>query len=657
MNNPPEHSERALPIGVEVTSVGVHARLHAPRCKHVAVVTPDKIAIELAPSAGGYFSAACEALQEGSLYKFQLDGELYPDPASRFQPEGPHGWSQVIDPRKYRWNDHLWNGPQRIGQVYYEMHIGTFTKDGTWQAAIEELSYLHTLGISCIELMPVSEFPGNFNWGYDGVNIFAPTRNYGVPDDFRRFVDCAHQLGIAVILDVVYNHFGPDGNFIHKFSDTFFSTTHSTDWGDALNFDGEGSGPVREFYIANSRYWISEFHLDGFRFDATQNIYDDSSTHILTELAEAARSAAPGKQLLFISENEPQDTDLVRSVERGGKGLSALWNDDFHHAARVALSGRSEAYLSDYRGKAQEFAAAAKWGYLYQGQYYTWQKKRRGHPAFDLLPDHFVHFIQNHDQIANISNGRRLHKVANLSLLRAMTCLMLLGPQSPLIFQGQEFMSSANFEFFADHTPELSELMRKGRRKELRQFPSLSETLEQELHITRDAFERSKLNHSEKYSVPNSQMLYLHRDLLKLRKQEPFCSCGHSRDFDVSSLSDFVLVIRFFHGTESDRLLAVNLGNDWYPEILPEPLLGTPDGFKWEIEFSSEDPIYGGGGIVAFEHSEKDPRVSGPRWQFSGQCATVFSLRRLTAEEASSELKENKTHERRKKEFLQREDG
>ncbi len=327
----------------------------------------------------GYFSGVAPHARAGSRYKYVLDGsEACPDPASRSQPEGPHGSSAVVDASSFRWTDQNWRGVALPHQVIYEMHIGTFTKQGTWSSALAELPHLAETGVTVLELMPVAEFPGRFGWGYDGVQWFAPAHIYGPPDDFRRFVDRAHSLGMGVILDVVYNHLGPDGNYLAKFAPQYFCEK-TTDWGPAINFDGDDCGPVREFCIANACYWIDEFHLDGLRLDATQDIHDSSEDHILRAMAREARKRAAPRDLIFVAENEPQEVKLVKAAERGGYGLDGLWNDDFHHSIMVALTGRNEAYYSDYLGTPQEFISSMKYGYLYQGQRYKWQKAAQRH--------------------------------------------------------------------------------------------------------------------------------------------------------------------------------------------------------------------------------------------------------------------------------------
>src|SRR5690625_312535 len=401
------------------------------------------------------------------------------------------------------------------------MHIGTFTEEGTWRAAARELEELAELGITIIEIMPVADFPGKFGWGYDGVNFFAPTHLYGPPDDFRSFVDQAHMVGLAVILDVVYNHAGPDGNYLASFSTDYFTDRYENEWGEPFNFDGKNCEPVREFVLSNVIYWIREFHLDGFRLHATQSIHDAAPEHIMSELNRTAREAADKRAIIFVTENEPQNVKMVTAVEKGGYGLDAIWNDDFHHSAMVALSGRSEAYYSDHLGSPQEFISVAKYGFLYQGQFYLWQKQCRGTPTFGLPPAIFVNFLENHDQLANSAYGHRAHQGTSPGRYRAMTALLLLLPGTPMLFQGQEFCSTKPFLYFADHKKELIEPIREGRRRFLRQFPSLSVTeMDDRLSdpFCPETFLNSKLDLSEREK--NSEAYQLHKDLLKLRRKE-----------------------------------------------------------------------------------------------------------------------------------------
>jgi len=625
---------------------GTHFRVWAPRREHVEVVLEGGAgarAITLEREDDGYFAGLVAEASAGSRYRLRLDrGASFPDPASRFQPDGPHGPSEVVDPAAFRWTDSAWRGRALEGQVLYEMHVGTFTREGTWRAAARELPELADVGITTLEIMPVADFPGSFGWGYDGVDLFAPTRLYGEPDDMRAFVDAAHAAGLAVLLDVVYNHGGPDGNYLREFSDSYFAK-RATEWGDAINFDGDGSAPVREFFLSNAAYWIDEFHLDGLRLDATQSIADSSPTHILVELGERVRAAAGPRATTVINENEPQHASLVRPPSQGGCGLDAIWNDDFHHSAMVAVTGRDDAYYTDYRGTAQELLSAAKYGFLFQGQWYRWQEQRRGRAALDLDPARFVHFLENHDQVANSARGDRLHRLTSPGRWRAMTALLLLGPQTPMLFQGQEYASSKPFLFFADHHPELAAKVTKGRAQFLSQFRSLAlpEMLGRLAEPNDpDVFERCKLDRAER--ARHREAYALHRDLLRLRREDPCFSAQRRRGCDGAVLADASFALRFFAepSTDSgqaagDRLLVVNLGRALHLDPAPEPLLAPPDGARWAVHWSSEDPRYGGLGTPPLDAAEDDRRVPGrakpdrPRenWRVPAESAVVLTAR------------------------------
>jgi maltooligosyltrehalose trehalohydrolase len=615
-----ESITRRLPVGAEVVpGRGVHFRLWAPVRKAVEVVFDGGSGVPLTPEPGGYFSAIVPDAVDGTRYHFRLDGgeRLLPDPASRFQPEGPHGPSQVVDPSRFAWTDHDWKGVPDTGNVFYELHVGTFTKEGTWAAAAERLPELADLGITAVEMMPVADFPGHFGWGYDGVCLFAPTRLYGTPDDLRRFVDRAHALGLGVILDVVYNHFGPDANYIREFAPQFLSTVHKTEWGEPFNFDGPGGGPVREFFVANAGYWVSEFHVDGLRLDATQAIFDDSPEYVVTAIARRVREAAGGRQTFVMAENEPQDANLVRPVEKGGSGLNAIWNDDLHHSARVALTGKNEGYFTDYLGTPQELVSAAKWGFLYQGQQYRWHRRRRGRPAFDIPRHRFVTFIENHDQIANNGRGLRVNRLTSPAKLRAMTAYLLLGPGTPMLFQGQEYASPKPFLYFADHNPELAKLVHEGRRNELKRFRSQSAP--DVLELVADpadaaTFEKCKLDPADR--AARGEWLSLHRDLFALRKSDPAFRPGVTLDGAV--IGDDAFVLRFFVPDDHDRLLVVNLGRDLHLDPAPEPLLAPPEhGLVWEAVWSSENPRYGGNGTAPLDAEDS--------WRVPGEAAVLLA--------------------------------
>jgi len=629
--------QRRVPIGAEVLpGGGVHFRVWAPIRKKVAV------ALEGGPGAGqtvalvaegnGYFSGPVKTADAGTQYKFVLDDEpaRYPDPASRFQPEGPHGPSQVIDPAAFAWSDSEWKGTSLEGQIIYELHIGTLTPEGTWESAKRELPALAELGVTVLEVMPVNDFPGKFGWGYDGVNLYAPTRLYGQPDEFRTFVNRAHSLGIGVILDVVYNHIGPDGNYMKAFAPDYFTDRHKNDWGEALNYDGDNNGPSREFFISNAGYWIDEFHLDGLRLDATQAIQDTSKVHVLVEIGQRARAAAKGKPIILVSENEPQHVKLVRPLDQGGYGHDMLWNDDYHHSAMTVLTARNEAYYTDYLGGAQEFVSAAKWGYLYQGQRYKWQKARRGTPSMGTNPAAFVNFLQNHDQIANSVTGQRCHQLASPGRFRAMTAYTILMPGTPMLFQGDEFASSSPFFYFADHHEQLAPLVRDGRAEFMKQFRSAAlPEMQSQLPSPEDltTFERSKLKLSERET--NANVLLLHRDLIALRKNDPVLRAPKRGEFDGAVLGPEAFLLRYFGGAHGDRLLLVNLGRDLHLDPAPEPLLAPPEDCAWQTVWSSEDPHYGGLGTF--------PPESTDNWRLPGQ-ATVLLIARPRPAEATADV-------------------
>jgi maltooligosyltrehalose trehalohydrolase len=615
---------RSLAVGAEPRDGGTDFRVWAPdhRTVRVEVVRASSVRRSaLRAEDDGWFGGFVEGAAAGDRYRFFLDdtdGGL-PDPASRFQPDGPHGPSEVVDPTTFVWRDGSWPGLILPGRVISEIHIGTFTHEGTWRAAAEKLPLLADVGIDVVEVMPVPEFPGRFGWGYDGVDLFAPSRLYGTPDDMRAFVDAAHGLGIGVILDVVYNHLGPDGNYLGSFAQAYFSRKYRTDWGVAINFGEAGSDAVRAFFLANVAYWIREFHIDGFRIDATQDIHDDSDEHILVALTRHAREVAGGRPILIIGENEPQRAQLIRSIEEGGYGLDALWNDDFHHSAIVALTGTREAYYTDYFGGAQEFVSAAKRGFLYQGQRYRWQNQRRGTPLRGDERGRMVHFIENHDQLANSGRGERLILRTGRGAYRAVMAFVLLGPATPLLFQGQEYGATTPFLYFADHEPELAKKVREGRAEFLSQFRNLGlDVMQARLSDPAAAttFERSRLDWSERDR--NVDLRALTRDLIALRRSDPVFARQGADGIDGAVLSPDAFVLRWFDPAGDDRLLVVNLGRELHFSPAPEPLLAPPSDARWRTVFSSEDPQYGGAGTPPL-----DSELEG--WRIPAQCAAALA--------------------------------
>ena len=611
-------------VGAGVSPEGAWFCVWAPKVKLVEVLIDGRTErLALTAGAKGYHSGVLAGGKAGVRYKYVLDGgEAYPDPASRFQPEGPHGWSEVVA------NDYVWGkgesgraGLELRGQVVYEFHVGTFTPEGTYAAAERELKRLADMGITVLEMMPIAEFPGEFGWGYDGVDLYAPFHGYGRPDDLRHFVEAAHAAGLAVILDVVYNHFGPDGNYLWKYSE-HYTAERATEWGQAINFDGKDSGPVRAFFAGNAAYWIREFHFDGLRLDATQSIKDDEShgRHILADITEAAREAAGKRKIIVVSECERQEGRQILPIADGGYGIDGVWNDDLHHSAVVRLTNRREAYYTDHLGRAQEFISAAKYGFLFQGQFYAWQRAARGTPVLGREPWRFITFLENHDQVANSARGERPRTFASPQRYRAMCGYWLLAPGTPMFFQGQEYGAEEPFHYFAHHKEELAQAVRSGRADFLKQFGSIDTEMmkgcmaDPESHAT---FEKSKLD-ARLRKVPNKfEAMFV--DLLRLRREDKAIARQAVGVVDGAVLSDECFVLRFFgeakNGNE-DRLLVVNFGSNYDMEHCPEPLLAPPAGMGWKMKWTSEDPRYGGCGI-AFPLTQSG-------WQVPGEMAMLL---------------------------------
>lgn len=622
---------RKVRVGAQCTPQGTYLSVWAPARKRVEAVfySPVEKAFDMEPDGEGYFSALVpeDVGGDGALYKFRLDGggEEYPDPASHWQPDGPHGASMIVDP-SFEWTDDHWRGVRLEGQVIYELHIGTFSREGTYKGVEQRLQHLKDTGITLIELMPLNAFPGQFGWGYDGVLLFAPYSPYGSPSELRQLINRAHEMGIGVILDVVYNHFGPDGNYLPQFADTYFNHNVKTGWGDAINFDAEGSQGVRDFIIANARYWIEKFHFDGLRLDATQAIVDSSgrdksapySLHILEEIRIAVEKGAHGRDTVVVSENENQDTRQIRPRHEGGYGLDGAWNDDLHHTLRVALTGHSPSYYVAHEGNAQEMASAARHGFLFQGQTQGAERGHRGSSTRNLAPWRFIAFMENHDQVANSRTGARLRTLTSPGRYRAASAYLLLGPGTPMLFQGQEFGSTRPFAYFADHHEELSALVRAGRGEALEPFVAAwlmrddqgSRFPDPEDRAT---FENARLDWSGADTHP--QIVLLYRDLIALRRADPvFAHCRYGT-VDAAVLSEFCLVIRYWNDVD-ERLLVVNLGPDLYRKYMAEPLVAPPEGMDWTPIWSSEDLVYGGNGVPQFEAEDG--------WRVAGESAIAF---------------------------------
>ena len=458
----------------------------------------------------------------GDRYGYDLgDGALRPDPASRFQPDGVHAPSEVVDPDAFRWMHDQWSGIPPEQLVIYELHVGTFTGGGTFAAARAKLHHLRDLGITAVELMPVADFAGARSWGYDGVCLYAPSRAYGRPDDLRAFVDAAHSLGLAVILDVVYNHLGPEGAYLPAFYPGYITHRHTTPWGGAVNLDGPGSALVRRFIIDNAIHWIREYRVDGLRLDATHALIDDSPTHLVAELTSAVKAASPIPFAVH-AEDHRNLSALIEPREHGGWGLDGVWADDFHHVVRRLVAGDAHGYFEDYRGSTDELARTIRQGWLFTGQHSTHMRRLRGTDASRLPMDRFIVCLQNHDQIGNRATGDRLHHGVDAATWRAVSALLLTVPMTPLLFMGQEWAASAPFQYFTDLEPELGVKVTEGRRREFAAFPAFTAPDARERIPDPQApetFERSRLNWNERVDGIHRYCLELYSALLRLRRR------------------------------------------------------------------------------------------------------------------------------------------
>lgn len=519
-----------MPFGVECRGDGpLRFRLWAADAGSVRVVLDEEIAEFTMSAAGsGWFELLTEQAAAGTRYKFKVDDKQpVPDPASRYQPAGVHGPSEIIDPTSFEWQDTHWRGRPWEEAVIYEMHVGTFTPQGTFASAEAKLDYLSDLGITAIEIMPVSSFPGKRNWGYDGVLPYAPTAAYGRPDDLKHFVNTAHAKNLMVFLDVVYNHFGPEGNYLALYAPQFFTDRHRTPWGQAINFDGPCSRAVREYFIHNALYWLEEYHFDGLRLDAVNAIKDDSTPDILTEIAETVRGRFAGdRHIHLVLENDNNASHyLAREADVQPRLYTAQWNDDIHHALHVLVTGEKDGYYADYADRpAWHLGRCLAEGFSYQGDPSRYRDGEiRGEPSRDLPPECFVSFLQNHDQVGNRPFGERVTKLASPEVLKAaMTCL-LLAPSPPLLFMGEEFGASTPFLFFCDFGPDLASKVTEGRRSEFAKFAQFSspEALARIPDPNKEeTFLASKLDWSSLERPQHRAWLDFYRELLACRQAQ-----------------------------------------------------------------------------------------------------------------------------------------
>ncbi|MDQ6669704.1 MAG: malto-oligosyltrehalose trehalohydrolase [Chloroflexota bacterium] len=559
-----------LEMGADVRSpAGVRFKVWAPAVTRVEVeLTDSGEFVPLSSQGDGIWSSSFLAqVEAGSRYRYRLNGEFCrPDPYSRSQPEGVHGPSAVVDPDAFEWHDSDWLGLDTRGLVIYQCHVGTATPEGTFDGLIGELPRLERLGVRAIEPLPVAEFPGSRNWGYDGVDLFAPSHVYGGPDALKRFVDAAHQHGLGVIVDVVYNHLGPDGNYLRDFSPDYFTNHHQTPWGEAINYDRPGSEWVRKLVLDNARYWLHEYHADGLRLDATHAIFDDSNLHLLAELTRTVRASLHAeRQVVLIAETSENDVRYLEPVSEGGFGLDAVWADDFHHSLRRYLAGDHEGYYADYSGTLDELATCINQGWLYEGQTTPRSgfKTPRGTPARERPASQFVYALQNHDQVGNRAFGDRLHHQIDQGRYRAASTLLLFLPYTPMLWMGQEFGASSPFQYFTDHHPDLGKLVTAGRRREFGAFSAFADPVTRERIPDPQAestFLESKVHVEQAHTPAASALQALYQQLLELRRADAVLADQTRERMQARALTADVLAVRRWRQGQ-ERLLLVNFGD------------------------------------------------------------------------------------------------
>jgi maltooligosyltrehalose trehalohydrolase len=543
----------------------------APFAKKVDVhiVAPQDRLLPLKRDAWGYHHAIINGIKPGTLYFFRLDGDKeYPDPASRFQPEGVHGPSRIVD-SSFTWEDNAWQGLPLQRYIAYELHAGTFTPEGTFKAVIPLVDNLKNLGVTALELMPVAQFPGDRNWGYDGVYPFAVQNSYGGPEGLKRLVNACHRKEMAVILDVVYNHIGPEGNYLSKFG-PYFTDRYRTPWGAALNFDGPFSDHVRRFFIENALYWLSEFHIDALRLDALHAICDFSAQTFLDELAVSVDKLRNqlNRRMYLIGESDANDRRLLLPRELGGYGLDAQWNEGFHHALHVLLTCEQSGYYQDF-GRLQHLAKAFREGFVYSGEYSPYRKRRHGSSSSDIPAHRFVVFAQNHDQVGNRMLGERLSQLVSFECLKLAAGVVLLSPFIPLIFMGEEYGETAPFQYFTSHAdPTLIEAVRKGRRQEFAAFTWNGEFPDPQDETT---FLRSKLNHNLSHDGQHRVLRKFYKKLISLRRETPVLSCLSKENLEVLGYEKTRLLYVRRWSENSELIIVFNFGNAKSSITLPVP--------------------------------------------------------------------------------------
>ncbi len=581
----------------------------APRVRKMAVhfVSPDCYTVPMTRHADGLHTVTVQGVQPGSRYCYLLDDErARPDPVSRFQPEGVHGPSEVVSPSAFPWTDQAWKGRVLKDLILYELHPGTFTPDGTFTAIIPYLDYLkNDLGITAVELMPVTEFPGQRNWGYDGTHLYAAHSAYGGPRGLKTLINACHEKELAVVLDVVYNHLGPEGNYLGEYG-PYFTAHYQTPWGQGVNFDGEDSAEVRRYFVDNALYWVTEYHVDALRLDAIHGIFDASPTHILQELGEAVHAQARtlGRTVLVIAESDLNDSRVITDVSAGGWGLDAQWGDDFHHSLHTLLTGEQSGYYQDF-GHLSDLATAITQGFVYQGQRSLFRKRPHGTPSRYLPGERFVVYSQNHDQVGNRAHGDRLSTLVPFSALKLAAGLVLCAPNIPLLFMGEEYGETAPFLYFTSHAdPGLVQAVREGRRREFAGFAWGQEVPDPQDPRT---FRRSVLDHRLREQESHRALLHFYHDVIALRKQSPALRNCNKEYVEVTVLPDpQVLVVRRWQPQEDEVLLFASFASAAVSLVPP-----LPPG-QWHQVLDSGAERYGGsvqGGLSAVLRRDEQRRI------------------------------------------------
>ena len=596
MSDRPTEKKWGLRFGASVRSgYSVEFRVWAPNLTSLAVRVmagnegePSRT-IPMRQSSDSEFVATVPQVGAGADYVYVLDGERErPDPVSRWQPGGVHAPSRVVDPASFRWSDQGWSGIPLRDFIIYELHTGTFTRDGTFAGVIARLPYLRDLGVTAIEIMPVAEVPGNRNWGYDGASLYASQSSYGGPTGLKKLVDACHQHGLAVVLDVVYNHLGPEGNYLPEFAPCF-TDTHHTPWGKAINFDGPESDGVRRFIIDNALYWLTEYHVDALRLDAIHGIYDFGARHILDELSQAFQDQARRlqRQAWLIAESDLEDVRIINPRAKGGYAFDAQWHDDFHHALYALLTGQREGFLMDF-GAVANLSKSVTEGFVFDWRYSHYRRRHYGSSSKNRPGEQFVGFIQNHDQVANTSRGKRLSSLVSSGQQKLAAVLTLSSPFLPLLFMGEEYGETAPFLYFTSFDdPGLAAAVTAGRKKELGSHYSESEFADPQAPGT---FEHCKLDWSKTEVSPHAEILRLYRDLISLRRRHlSLANCRKElTEIQFNEQRKWLLMKRS-DPSGSGALLVFNFSS----EAQSIPVLDSDH--SWRLALWTGDAIYGGG--------------------------------------------------------------